>query len=174
MREMSVAYECVNRRRPRASGLRVALVIGLALGGALTGARAQTPETLTVVLDQARITKLPERVATVVVGNPLIADVSVQAGGLLIVTGKGYGFTNLIALDRSGQVLLEKRIAVEGPREDVVVLFRGADRETYSCAPNCERRITLGDSPAFFDPTLAQIGSRNGGAGGAGAAPPPR
>ncbi len=167
---MSVAYECVDRRRRRSGGVWAALVVGLVLWGTLTSARAQTAETITVVLDQARITKLPDRVATVVVGNPLIADVSVHTGGLLVVTGKGYGFTNLIALDRSGQVLLEKRIAVEGPRDDVVVLFRGAERETYSCAPNCERRITLGDSPAFFDPTLAQIGSRNGGAEGAGPA----
>jgi hypothetical protein len=171
---MSVAYECVDPRRRRPGSVRATLVVGLVVWAALTSARAQTAETITVVLDQARITKLPDRVATVVVGNPLIADVSVQAGGLLVVTGKGYGFTNLIALDRSGQVLLEKRIAVEGPRDDVVVLFRGAERETYSCAPNCERRITLGDSPAFFDPTLAQTGSRNGGAGGGGAAAPAR
>ena len=48
-------------------------------------------DTLDVILDQAQILRLPDRVGTIVVGNPLIADVTVQAGGLMVVTGKGYG-----------------------------------------------------------------------------------
>ena len=47
--------------------------------------------------------RLPERVATIVIGNPLIADATLQSGGILVLTGKGYGATNLLALDRVGQ-----------------------------------------------------------------------
>ena len=39
--------------------------------------------------------KLPDKVATIVIGNPLIADAALQAGGLLVITGKGYGTTNM-------------------------------------------------------------------------------
>ncbi|HWZ05909.1 MAG TPA: pilus assembly protein N-terminal domain-containing protein, partial [Bradyrhizobium sp.] len=46
---------------------------------------------IAVNVDQARLVKLPARVATIVVGNPLIADVALQAGGVIVVTGKGYG-----------------------------------------------------------------------------------
>ena len=60
---------------------------------------------LNIVLDQATLMRLPEKVSTIVVGNPLIADVAVQSGGLVVVTGKGYGSTNLIVLDRAGTVL---------------------------------------------------------------------
>jgi Flp pilus assembly secretin CpaC len=118
-----------------------------------------------IVLDQARLVKLPERVTTVVVGNPLIADATVQGGGLLVITGKGYGLTNLIALDRAGAVLMEKSVEVRGPRDDVVVVHRGVERETYSCAPDCQRRITLGDSPAYFDAAISQTVTRNSQAG---------
>lgn len=114
---------------------------------------------ITVVLDQATLQKLPDRVATIVVGNPLIADANVEAGGLMVVTGKGYGTTNLLALDRTGNVLMEKTIEVRGP--DVVVVYRGVERELYACAKNCERRITLGDSQTYFDATLGQTGNRN-------------
>ena len=114
-----------------------------------------------MVLDQATIVKLPERVATIVVGNPLIADVTIQAGGMMIVTGKGYGVTNIIALDRSGAVLMDRAIQVLGPQANVVVVYRGVNRESYSCAPICERRITLGDTPEFFEATIAQTGTRN-------------
>jgi ABC-type Fe3+-hydroxamate transport system substrate-binding protein len=47
-----------------------------------------------VTLDQSRLVKLPEKVATIVIGNPLIADASLQPGGVMVITGKGYGTTN--------------------------------------------------------------------------------
>ena len=120
-----------------------------------------------VVLDQARLVKLPERVATLVIGNPLIADASIQAGGLMVVTGKGYGVTNLIALDRSGATLMEKQVVVKGPNSHTVVVYRGITRETYSCAPFCEPRVTLGDTPAFFGNNLSQTGAWLGQVSGA-------
>jgi len=82
-----------------------------------------------------------------------------------VITGKGYGATNIIALDRAGATLMTATVQVVGPR-DAVVVYRGVDRESYSCAPTCERRITLGDAPPYFDATLAQAGTRNGSAAG--------
>lgn len=128
------------------------------VGGALPVASAG--EVINVILDQASIAKVPDRTTTMVVGNPLIADVSIQAGGTMAVTGKGYGVTNLIALDRNGKVLLEQLVQVRSPTDHVVV-YRGIARESYSCAPDCERRITLGDSPDYFDSTLNETGNRN-------------
>ena len=86
-----------------------------------------------VHLDQAKILKLPERTATLVVGNPLIADVVVQSGGIVVVTGKGYGATNLIALDRNGAFLwsIRSRWSVRPTRSSWSI--RGIERETYSC-----------------------------------------
>src|SRR5262249_19095193 len=95
-----------------------------------------------------------------------IADVSIQSGGLLVVTGKGYGVTNMLAFDRNGAVLLDKLVRVQGPNESVLVVYRGVERESYSCTPLCERRVTLGDTPQFFEATLGQTGSRVGQAQG--------
>lgn len=125
---------------------------------------------LEVALDQAKVFKIPERTTTVIIGNPLIADISVQAGGTIVVTGKGYGVTNLIALDTRGVTLMEETIEVRGPSDHIVVVYRGVDREFYSCTPKCERRITLGDSPTFFDAVIAQSNNRSGQAAGSGAA----
>ena len=136
------------------------LVGAAALIAIVAAAPARAADPITVMLDQATITKLPGRVATIVIGNPLIADVSVQGGGLLVVTGKGYGTTNLIALDRSGAVLTERNIEVVGAQDTVVVVYRGVNRESYSCAPDCQRRITLGDAPDYFTQTLSQSATR--------------
>ena len=145
-------------RRP--SGLWVSAVFAVGLW-TLAPARADDP--ISVNVDQAQIVTLPDRVATIVIGNPLIADATVQGGGILVVTGKGFGRTNLLALDRTGRVLMSKMVEVRGPgTDDIVVVYKGIERESYSCAPNCERRITLGDSPGFFNATLSQSGARNG------------
>jgi Flp pilus assembly secretin CpaC len=124
--------------------------------------QASAADLLTVTVDQATVMKLPEKVATIVVGNPLIADVAVQSGGLVIVTGKGYGSTNLIALDRTGAVLMERSVVVRGATDQSVQVYRGVERETYSCTPDCERRITLGDSATYFQATIDQSENRNG------------
>jgi hypothetical protein len=110
---------------------------------------------------------LPDKVATIVIGNPMIADASLQPGGIMVITGKGYGTTNVVVLDRAGAVLMEKSIEVQGPRAHVVVMYRGIERETYSCTPVCERRIMVGDSGVYFDTVVSQAGSRNGLASGA-------
>ncbi len=43
----------------------------------------------------------------------------------------------------------------------MVVVYRGIERESYSCMPKCERRITLGDSVTSFNATLAQTTNLN-------------
>ncbi len=126
-------------------------------------------EPIVVLLDQAKMLQLPERATTVVVGNPLIADLSIQPGGLAVITGKGYGGTNFIVMDKTGVVLLEKIVEVTGSNDKTVVVYRGIDRETHSCTPDCSRRLTLGDMPEYFDKTLAQIVTLNSQATGAGA-----
>ena len=136
---------------------------------AAVASQAVAEEPIVVKLDQARIMKLPERAATVVIGDPLIADLSIQPGGLAIVTGKGYGATNIVVMDHSGAVLMEKTVEVAGPPDRLVVVYRGVTRNTYSCTPECAPRITLGDDNDFFDKTLAQSSSRNTQALAAGA-----
>jgi Flp pilus assembly secretin CpaC len=153
----------LRRARARLAGLLLAAAFLLPGAG-------QAAETLHIVLDQATLMKLPEKVSTIVVGNPLIADVAVQSGGLVVVTGKGFGATNLIALDRAGAVLLERSIVVRGPTGPTVQVYRGVQRESYSCTPDCERRITLGDSADYFTATMGQSEARNNSAGNGGGA----
>lgn len=145
--------------------LRIAIVASVSL----LGSAAASAELIDVIVDQAMVVKLPEKVATLVVGNPLIADVSLQPGGTMIVTGKGYGATNVMAIDRGGAVLLDRMIQVDAPTEKLVTVFRGVNRETYSCTPVCQQRVTLGDGTDYFRSTLDQTGTRNSQASGASA-----
>jgi Pilus formation protein N terminal region len=144
----------------------------LAIALFLTASAARADDTVVVHLDEARIIKLPDRATTVVIGNPLIADISVQPGGLAVVTGKSYGATNLIILDKGGAVLIEHNVEVQGPSDKIVVVYRGVNRSTYSCTPECAARITLGDHTEFFTDTLARMSARNSQSMAAGAGSP--
>jgi Flp pilus assembly secretin CpaC len=130
---------------------------------------APDPDRIAVYVDQAKLVKLPAKVSTIVVGNPLIADVTLQSGGIVVVTGKGYGATNFIAMDRNGEVLVDRQIQVEGPTDQLVTVYRGVERESYSCMPICQRRVTLGDGAGYFQTAIDQAGSLSSQAAGAGA-----
>ena len=143
--------------------LACALFVTALLGFAMANAKA---DTVKINLDQAQVMRLPAGVATIVIGNPLIADGSLQAGGLFVVTGKGYGTTNMVALDRTGRILMDKAVTVGPPRSgDLVVVYKGIERESYSCAPECAPRVsTLGDNPAYFGAVLGETNTRSGAA----------
>ena len=150
---------------------RVCLLVAAAvLASPSAGLAEPTVDTIAVNVDQAKLVRLPGKVATIVVGNPLIADVTLQPGGMIVVTGKGYGATNFIALDRGGEILVDRQIQVEGPSDRLVTVYRGVERESYSCVPLCQRRVTLGDSDAYFNNTMNQAGSLSSSASGSAGA----
>jgi len=144
------------------------LAIGMLLWPAAALA-APAADAILVNVDQAKLVKLPSRVATIVVGNPLIADVALQNGGIIVVTGKGYGATNFIAMDRAGDILVDRIIQDDGPTDQMVTIYRGVERESYSCMPVCQRRLTLGDGETYFKATMDQAGSLSNQASGAAA-----
>ena len=150
--------KALSRNAAGAAGL---LLAAFALGGALAPATAQeAPTIVAVTVDNAKVIRLPETTQTVIVGNPIIADVALQKNGVLILTGKSFGSTNLIALDRGGNMLAESTIRVQAPQAAVVTVQRGLDRESYSCTPNCQPSVQLGDSSRYFGEVSGQAESR--------------
>ena len=95
--------------------------------------------------------RLPRPAAEIIIGNPAIADISVQSGNLLVITGKTFGITNIIALDADRNVIQDQRVLVKRDEVKVVNLHRGAQRQSYNCTPQCNPSITVGDEQAYFD-----------------------
>ncbi len=135
-----------------ATRLGTALAAGLscltALFGVVTPAAAND---LVVRYDQSTLIRLPRAVADIIVGNPSIADVSVQSGNMLVVTGKSFGVTNIITLDGDRNIIQDQRIVVVRDEARVLNLHRGGARASYNCAPDCNQVLTIGDDPSQFD-----------------------
>ena len=144
--------------------LAAALTAALVLGSVADAAAAD--RAVTVMLDRAQVMSFPAGTETVIVGNPIIADVTMlRNSGEIILTGKGYGETNLLFLDGKGTILSEALLRVREP-SSVMVVQRGTERETYACQPRCQPTVTLGDSTAFTQSSIAGIQARNGLASG--------
>ena len=117
---------------------------------------------VTVLIDQASLLRLERPAAEIIVGNPSIADVSVQSGKVLVVTGKSYGQTNLMVMDADGKVIINRKLIVQDPRTGYVTLYRGSSRITLDCAPHCNTPLVIGDDPDYFDSIAKEIKTKQG------------
>jgi Flp pilus assembly secretin CpaC len=148
---------------------RLWLAVAFVLAAGASPARADT-DVIAVILDQAKIARLPQGAATLIVGNPMIADVTMlKNNNTMVITGKGFGQTNLIAIDASGSLIEEQQIRVL-PSKTLVVLQSGASRMSYACSPDCMPTVQLGDDDKIFTEAGTQISTRNGYASAGGAA----
>ena len=94
--------------------------------------------TIGVQMNQAKIVKLSRPADTIVVGNPQIADASVQDSTTIVLTGKGFGVTNLVVLDTDGAPIIDAQISVSRDEASTVRVYRRASVQTLHCAPTCE------------------------------------
>jgi len=148
----------------------VALLAAVFIEPAAQAAPQETPgDSVLVLVDHAKVVRLPEKARTVIVGNPAIADVTLQRNGVMVVTGKSFGVTNLIALDSSGMLLAESLVRVSAASDALLTVQRGMERESYSCTPVCQPSLQLGDAQKYFGEAGSQATSRNAMATGADA-----
>lgn len=131
----------------RARGpLSIALAVALSVFAGLASAND-----LIVRYDQSQLLRLPRAISQVIIGNPSIADASVQGSNLIVVTGKTFGVTNIIALDKQGNVIQDQRVIVQRDDVRMVNLHKGSQRQSFTCAPHCTPTVTIGDDKEYFE-----------------------
>ncbi|MEM7620710.1 MAG: pilus assembly protein N-terminal domain-containing protein [Pseudomonadota bacterium] len=108
-------------------------------------------EEVRVHVDQARLLELERSGSVIILGNPSIADIAMQSGKLMVITGKSFGRTNLIVLDNEKKVIYSADLTVIGSRKNVVSVYMGSARRSFTCTPNCQTTLTTGDEPSYFE-----------------------
>jgi Flp pilus assembly secretin CpaC len=110
----------------------------IAAGTIVHGNPASAEGGIQVEMNQAKIVKLARPADTIVIGNPLIADASVQDASTIVLTAKGFGVTNLVILDSEGNPIVDEQVTVVRQTASSVRVYRRADIQTLSCTPYCE------------------------------------
>jgi Flp pilus assembly secretin CpaC len=130
----------------------IALTTTLVLAGPVL---ADSNEPISVKVNMARILRISAPAATVIIGNPGVADVTIQDPQTLVLTGKSYGQTNLIVLDKSGNPVADTMVSVvQANSADQVTVYLGAARTTLDCQPICQPTISMGDDTNFTNTAL--------------------
>jgi Flp pilus assembly secretin CpaC len=109
---------------------------------------------VSVKVNMARILRINAPAATVIVGNPGIADVAIQDPQTLVLTGKSYGQTNLIVLDAQGNPIADTMLEVVQEQAGLVTVYQGSRRTSLACEPVCQPIIMLGDDASFTSETI--------------------
>ncbi|MEN3792904.1 pilus assembly protein N-terminal domain-containing protein [Fulvimarina sp. MAC3] len=141
--------------------LRTGLLGALAvlIGSCLAHAEAGN-DMISVAVDHARILQIDRGAGTVIIGNPAIVDIEVLSEQRLVLTGKSYGITNVVILDRNNDVLMDEQVAVQTFEENTVRIYRQSQRQTYACSPKCEPTVTIGDNQQVFQLSSDQYQTR--------------
>ncbi|WP_313002303.1 pilus assembly protein N-terminal domain-containing protein [Brevundimonas sp.] len=117
----------------------------LALGAALlalsvSAAHGQS-RPLNVEIDHATRVQLRAPAGSVIVANPRIADVTVVDANTLFITGKGYGVTEVIAVDALGRPLFQSQVVVSAGSAGSVRVWRGAQATEMACGSSCSPSV---------------------------------
>jgi len=122
-------------------------------------ASAQAGTPLTIQTDQSQPMLLASDPASIIIGNPSIADVSLN-GRQLILHGHAFGETNLIVMDADGKRIVDFDITVSHDTANQLSLYfananSSAQRHSYTCAPNCEASMMTGDPDDWMAKVIA-------------------
>lgn len=122
--------------------------------------QAAAAEQLWLTMDQVRPFQLDAPAQSIVVGNPAIADVTIQDNTNLLLFGKAPGLTNIYIFDEAGEPVKNLMIRVRTPSSDMLTVHRGAARTTYNCTTNCEATVTVGDDQKAFSNVSGQVSAK--------------
>ena len=138
-------------------------VVAASLVSLFVGCTSVRAEDLTLFADQTKLIMLTRDPGTIVVGNPAIADVTLN-GKQLFTHGRSPGNTNLLILDADGNSMLNLDLIVTNGDRNMVTLFTGSQatpsiRTSYTCSPICEPSMTVGDNIDFLQNAIKANGA---------------
>ena len=131
--------------RPASTARLIAAIASTAVLLAPAIGTAQSAS-MNVEIDQAQRVQLRGPAGSVIVGNPAIADVTVVDSNTLYITGKGYGVTEIVAVDQIGRTVFQSQIVVtDGSGSGRVRVWRGGQATEMACASSCSPSVRSGD-----------------------------
>jgi Flp pilus assembly secretin CpaC len=102
---------------------------------------------LQLPLNFAKVIALRAPAQTIIVGNPAIADASIDSERTLVLTGKTIGTTNIVVLGAGNRELLNLAVDVMASSVGQVIVHSGATQQAFSCIGLCKPVIATSAAP---------------------------
>lgn len=154
-------FNRVGRRlHPAIAAFVAVAVITVAIVSGPARAQDNSSRVIHIPLHKAGIVKLSGAANNVIVGNPAVADVTVENPTTLVLFGRGPGETNILVLGAGQKEILSAAVVVATDKDrqlSVLAPSRGKDAGMieilYACADRCVR------FPADLTKLATQTGS---------------
>jgi Flp pilus assembly secretin CpaC len=114
------------------------LTLALTAISSLSAAAAHG-QALSIPAGQTARLSLSAPVRDIIIGDPLVADVSVINKRTLVVMGKKAGSTSISAFAANGRPLLDRKVMVSSGLDGAVTVSRGAVTSVYACGDRCAK-----------------------------------
>jgi Flp pilus assembly secretin CpaC len=111
---------------------------------------ASLAEQVRVMMDRTQLITMSVQPATVVIGNPAIADANIS-GNQVFINGYSPGTTNVVMLDAAGASLANLEIVVTRSGTDTAAVFRKGGRQSLICPDFCDPTMEIGDAKENFE-----------------------
>ena len=124
------------------------LLIAAAMAAVAIASPALAGNQTSVAIDHTTRINLRSPAASVIVGNPAIADVTVVDERTLFLSGRGYGVTEVTVLDPLGRTIWSGEVIVTAPTQGAVSIYRGSAVTEMACAQSCSATARSPARPA--------------------------
>lgn len=130
----------------------------IALMGLATLAVAQTATAQQFIVEAHKTKQLNLRgqAATIVIGDPRVADVAVHDENLIFITGRTFGTTNLLIYNADGKSIFDGDVVVTTNTSNFLSINRAGQTNSYDCTPRCRSIVSIGDDPIYFSTVVQQ------------------
>ena len=122
---------------------------------------------ITVKADQATVVALAGNPSTVVIGNALFADVTLNKG-MIVIHGRQFGTTNVIVLDKDNVELADFELNVVRGGSHNLTIYKAGSAYSHVCAPVCESALQVGDNAEHFGSVNTAMSTKMAISAGAG------
>jgi len=128
-------------------------VISLATMAVAQTAAAQQ---FTVEAHKTKQLNLRGQAATIVIGDPRVADIAIHDENLIFITGRTFGTTNLLIYNADGKSIFNGDVVVTTNTSNFLSINRAGQTNSYDCTPRCRSIISIGDDPNYFGTVVQQ------------------
>ncbi|AMC13425.1 pilus assembly protein N-terminal domain-containing protein [Liberibacter crescens] len=101
-------------------------------------ALAENKNQIHIPMGESKIIKFDMPISKVIIGDVRVLDAIETDPQTIVLTTKNYGSTNLVILDKEGNIVIDKTVIVTVSENNTVRIYRQTKREVFSCNPNCE------------------------------------
>jgi Flp pilus assembly secretin CpaC len=118
------------------------------------------PNKITVDIDFMQGLEFKKPAGQIILGNPIIADITVRDEQYIFISGKSPGRTNMLVYGRDGKISEQYVLVVRDPNAYLTVYQGSQSRSHFDCEPLCQRVLRIEDSSDVADAQRAKIAAQ--------------